>query len=372
MAMRILLCALCAVSATALPANGLLSLLDKERHAEKTAPAADEPLAVEKAHDVRERDAAAAGEPVARAAEEPNARAAGKPVEKVIYVERTNVVEKVVEKPVEKVVYVERTNVVEKVVADKKREAFWQARESNLVARSKELTEENARLAGERGVLAAEKDRLAREKAQLERECARLQLENRQLADEVGRVSVTNDWLAATNAVLQGSLADERNVRQRLERVLPKEKSRFADKEIRITSTTALYNRKERYAAFGGKVSVDDRDYQLCADRAYVFTDESNTVQRVVALENVAVTNGFRRAYGAKASYFKKTGMVILQGDGKTPAIVRDESKVDDQTVVGDKIRFWIDKEQVEVLKAHITVPVQGGGAILKKDLLGR
>jgi len=50
---------------------------------------------------------------------------------------------------------------------------------------------------------------------------------------------------------------------------------------------------------------------------------------------------------------------------------VRDESRVEDQEIVGEKIKFWVNSEQVEVLKAHITSPLQGQGDITK-SLLGK
>ena len=54
------------------------------------------------------------------------------------------------------------------------------------------------------------------------------------------------------------------------------------------------------------------------------------------------------------------------------PAKIVDESKGagKEQTVVGSKIRFWVDAEQVEVLDASITTPTSGAGD-LKKALGG-
>ena len=53
--------------------------------------------------------------------------------------------------------------------------------------------------------------------------------------------------------------------------------------------------------------------------------------------------------------------MVVLYGDEKTPAEVRNVTKSGDQTLVGERIRFWIDKEQVEVIKARVPAPVSEG-----------
>ncbi len=234
-----------------------------------------------------------------------------KPVEKVVEKPVEKPVEQGVEKVVEKVVVVERTNVVEKVIVDK-------TKEKKLLAREQELL----------------------------REKSRLETENQELKD--------------ANKMLESQLSQERDQRQRLERVIPKENRQFADKTVKIDAPSAYYDKKEGFVAFRGGVSFADGEYQLHSDRVFVFTDASNSVRRVVALENVAVTNGPKRAYGVKASYYKQTGMVVLYGNAETPAIVRDESRVDDQEIVGEKLKFWVNSKQVEVLKAHIKSPVQG------------
>lgn len=140
----------------------------------------------------------------------------------------------------------------------------------------------------------------------------------------------------------------------------------------KITSANTYYDRKEGFAYFSGGVFVNDAEYQLHADRAYVFMDSTNELKRIVALGNVAVTNGTKRAYGVKASYHRAPGMVILYGDDKTAAEVRDTmSEKGDQVVRGNKIKFWTATEQVEVLEAEISAPSSGAGLGNFKDKLG-
>ena len=141
---------------------------------------------------------------------------------------------------------------------------------------------------------------------------------------------------------------------------LPKTKA--PSRPARITSATTYYDRKEGIVFFNKNVHVDDEQYQLHADKAYVFLSGTNDVRRIVAIGNVAMTNDTKRAYGAKVSYYKEGGMVVLySGDGIT-AEVRDESKEQDQVVRGKKIKFWIDSEQVEVTEADISAPTSGFG----------
>lgn len=148
--------------------------------------------------------------------------------------------------------------------------------------------------------------------------------------------------------------------------VIPKRESGPA----RISSNKAYYDRKEGYAVFTGNVHVDSEEYQMHAKKAYVFFEGTNELRRIVATGNVAITNLTKRAYGTKASYHRKNGMVVLYGDDKAAAEVRDESKAEDQIVRGSKIRFWTMSEQVEVLDAFISSPVDGGMKVLKNDIM--
>ena len=140
----------------------------------------------------------------------------------------------------------------------------------------------------------------------------------------------------------------------------------------KVTAAKAYYDHGEGYAYFSGHVFVDDADYQLHADRAYVFLDGTNELKRIVALGGVAITNGAKRASGGKASYYRKSGMVVLEASENAPAEVRDEAKDGAQVVRGKKIKFWTKTRQVEVQDAWI--PVQRSGAAAKdiKGLLGR
>lgn len=133
-------------------------------------------------------------------------------------------------------------------------------------------------------------------------------------------------------------------------------------KTARITSDSTYYDRKEGFACFRGNVFVDDGEYQLHADRAYVFMDGTNELKRIVALGNVAMTNGTKRAYGAKASYYHEPGMVVLYaGEGEVAKVLEEVPGQDPRVVKGQKIRFWTKQEQVEVLQSEISATTEGG-----------
>ena len=129
----------------------------------------------------------------------------------------------------------------------------------------------------------------------------------------------------------------------------------------RITAGSTYYDRKEGFAYFNGNVAVVDPQYQLHADRAFVYMGGTNDLRKIVALGHVAITNETKRAYGTKASYYRDTGMVVLYSGNGITAEVRDETPNGDRVVRGKKIKFWTGTRQVEVVEAEITAPSQGG-----------
>ena len=137
----------------------------------------------------------------------------------------------------------------------------------------------------------------------------------------------------------------------------------------RITAGSTYYDRKEGFVLFRGSVAVIDPQYQLHADRAFVFMGGTNDLRRIVALGHVAITNETKRAYGTKASYYRDTGMVVLYSGNGTVAEVRDVTPDGDRIVRGRKIKFWTGTRQVEVVGAEITAPSQGGLDALKGTL---
>jgi lipopolysaccharide transport protein LptA len=146
---------------------------------------------------------------------------------------------------------------------------------------------------------------------------------------------------------------------------------KLSGRPAKITSKNTVYNRKEGVACFEGDVFVDDEQYQLHADRAYVFTEGTNELKRVVAIGHVAMTNELKYAYGDKVTYNRKSGLVVLYSGNGIDAEVQDASEGEPRTVKGSKIRFWINSEQVEVDDADITGPAAGAGGVsgLKKVL---
>ena len=150
--------------------------------------------------------------------------------------------------------------------------------------------------------------------------------------------------------------------------VVSKEKSVNAvtnmPRTVKVTSDRSSYLRKEGVLAFEGNVAVDDVEFKMNADIVNLFLDGTNDLKRVVAVGNVAVTNGFRSGTCAKATYNRALSRIVMYGDEKAGIVARliDNGKNKSQ-VEGRKITFWVDTEQVEVDGSVITVDVAGGDA---------
>ena len=143
---------------------------------------------------------------------------------------------------------------------------------------------------------------------------------------------------------------------------------------VKITSVRTDYDRREGVIMFDRNVFVDDPEYKLHADRVYVFLDGTNDMKRIVALGNVAVTNGLRTGSCAKATYSRANSKLVMYGDNETgmPARLEDNGEKRGE-LVGRKITFWTDTEQVEVEGSQITVDAGGkDGADAAKKIFGK
>lgn len=147
--------------------------------------------------------------------------------------------------------------------------------------------------------------------------------------------------------------------------VFAAEESEKIVRNAKITSDATFYDRKEGVIQLTGNVHVDDEQYQMHADKAYVFLQGTNDLSRIVAIGHVALTNETRRAYGGKVSYYKDNGLVVIYSGDDIKAEVRDEKAEGTQMVRGEKIKFWIDQEQVEVVQAEIEAPAKGAKGVI-------
>ena len=131
-----------------------------------------------------------------------------------------------------------------------------------------------------------------------------------------------------------------------------------------ITSERTDYDRKEGVILFDRNVYVDDEQYQMHADRLFVFLDGTNDLKRIVAIGNVSITNEERTAICSRAVFTKAASKIVMYGDDTSCAKLQDPSQSGGM-VEGKKITFWLDAEQVTVEESAVRLP---GGALKGKD----
>ena len=138
-----------------------------------------------------------------------------------------------------------------------------------------------------------------------------------------------------------------------------KEKKELTGRPAVITADRTDYDRKEGVILFDRNVAVDDEQYQMHAERLFVFLDGTNDMKRLVALGNVAITNEDKSAWCAKAVYTKAASRIVMYGDERNPAWLRDAGgrPGDASEVRGLRITYWIDSGLATVEKSVITLP---------------
>ena len=144
-------------------------------------------------------------------------------------------------------------------------------------------------------------------------------------------------------------------------------KKKQAGREAVITAERTDYDRKEGVILFDRNVYVDDEQYQLHADRLFLFLDGTNDLKRLVAIGHVAITNEEKNAACSRAVYTKSSSKIVMYGADNEPASLYQGGKRG-STVKGERITFWLNSEQVEIEKPVVTVP---GGSFKGGDAKG-
>ncbi len=150
-------------------------------------------------------------------------------------------------------------------------------------------------------------------------------------------------------------------------------KKKLTGREAVITAERTDYDRKEGVILFDRNVYVDDEQYQMHSDRIFVFLDGTNQLKRLVAIGNVSITNENKTAWCVRASYNKALSRIVMYGDDTRKARLREDGGKGGNTVMGDKITFWLDSEQVEIEGPVVSVPGAGlGGKDAAKEVFNR
>ena len=124
----------------------------------------------------------------------------------------------------------------------------------------------------------------------------------------------------------------------------------------RITSRSIDFDRTEGVIMFAGDVKVDYPGYSMTSDELFVFLKDTNRLSRVVALGNVTISNETRVGYCDRATYSKGRNEVVMYPADKAKTVRLVDNGENKSEVEGEKITFWLDAEQVEIVNSRISV----------------
>ncbi|MFC1888328.1 LptA/OstA family protein [Thermodesulfobacteriota bacterium] len=117
---------------------------------------------------------------------------------------------------------------------------------------------------------------------------------------------------------------------------------RWCDEPIDITSDRMVANYKSREIAFEGNVRVTHCDFSLKSDSIQSnYSDDGNTINRIVATGNVRIDQGERLATAGEAEYDREEGRIILRDE---PELVEGVNRIR-----GDLILLYLFEDRVEV-----------------------
>ena len=137
-------------------------------------------------------------------------------------------------------------------------------------------------------------------------------------------------------------------------------------RSARIRSVSSDFDRNAGVVLFEGNVHVEyEGDYTMCADRVFAFLAVSNRLSRVVAVGNVVISNETRVGTCALATYRKRKGEIEMFGDKSGTRAHLIERGENESEVEGDRIRFWLDSEQVEVSNSALSAEHDGKENVL-------
>lgn len=128
----------------------------------------------------------------------------------------------------------------------------------------------------------------------------------------------------------------------------------------RIRSESSAFDRNAGVILFEGSVVIEyEGDYTLCADRVYAFLTASNRLSRVVADGNIVISNETRVGTCALATYRKARNEIEMFGKVDGAKARLSEGGEQGSVLEGDRIRFWLDTEQVKVTNSRISTEVE-------------
>lgn len=108
---------------------------------------------------------------------------------------------------------------------------------------------------------------------------------------------------------------------------------------IDITSDTVEGDQKKNLVIFKGNVVAKQEEATLYANQLTLYYDpETRRIREIVALGNVKVTQGDRRATSQKATFYQNENKIVLEGE----VVIREGENV----IRGEKVVYLVDEER--------------------------
>lgn len=133
----------------------------------------------------------------------------------------------------------------------------------------------------------------------------------------------------------------------------------------RVSAGRADYDRGAGVVMLEGSVQVEDPEYHIASEQAFVFLEGTNGLKRVVALGGVAVRSGQREGSCDRAVYDRAAHQLTLFADPAKGVAARIADRGERKgELEGAKITFRPDDEQVEIENAVIRVETGRGSGL--------
>jgi len=124
---------------------------------------------------------------------------------------------------------------------------------------------------------------------------------------------------------------------------------RKSSQPIRIKSDGLEWDYKGHVVTFAGNVVAQQEDVTLYSDRLVIYYDEATSeLTQIVAEGAVRIVQLDRRATGEKAVFHNAEQKIVLTG---RPVIRQGKN-----TVIGERITIFMDRDWVEVERADVTI----------------
>ena len=124
--------------------------------------------------------------------------------------------------------------------------------------------------------------------------------------------------------------------------------------EISLESKSAVYDQQNGVVMFDREVNVSETGRKFSCDKAYAFIEGTNSVKKVVAVGNVRFSDGLRTGSCPFAVYDRQNAKIEMFSNGGQAPVIQETGR-NKWKLEGEKMVFWIDSEQVEVVKSVIT-----------------